>query len=62
MTQLLPEVLRFKEVNARFERNVLNNDSKLLYDCFFDPICYENYDDMQRTVFELILNNKEVVQ
>ena len=45
MTQLLPEVMRFKEVSKRF-----------------DPICYENYDDMQRTIFELILNNKEVVQ
>ena len=32
MTQLIPEVMRFKEVSKRFERNVLNNDSKLLYE------------------------------
>ena len=62
MTQLMPEVMRFKEVCKRFERRVLGGDTRLLYECFFDPICYENYDDMQRTIFEKILKGEEVVQ
>ena len=69
MTQLIPAVMRYNEVSARFESRVLKEAlgskravNEFLYECFMSLICWANYDDMQRTIFELILNNKEVVQ
>ena len=62
MTQLIPAVMRYDLANARFIHRVLGENKEILEECFYDRECSEKLDDMQRTIFELILNNKEVVQ